>query len=190
MSAILDALEGQNRNLIQFAFWSGLRTSELTALDWSDVNLVKGEVIVSKAYTQVSNEIEGTKTEAGNRTVKLLPQAIIALTSQKKYTFLKGEEVFQNPRHNKRWAGDQPIRKTLWTPALKKAGVDYRRPYQTRHTYASMMLSADEPLAWLSNQLGHATILITAKVYAKYIKDSHPDAGMKADVLFNYENKA
>lgn len=189
-AAILAALEGQNKNLIQFAFWTGLRTSELTALDWSDINLVEGYVNVNKAFTQASNEIEGTKTAAGERKVKLLPQAISALKSQKKYTFLKGEEVFQNPRHKQRWTGDQPIRKTLWIPALKKAKVDYRRPYQTRHTYASMMLTAGESLAWLSSQLGHATVLITAKVYAKYIEGSHPDAGMKADLLFNSENKA
>lgn len=183
-SAILSALSGQERNLIQFAFWTGLRTSELTALDWSDVNIVEGYVSVTKAFTQASNKIEGTKTAAGNRQVKLLPKSLEAIKDQKQYTFLKGEEVFQNPRYGERWKGDQPIRKTLWTPALKKAGIDYRKPYQTRHTYASMMLTAEEPLAWLSSQMGHESILITAKTYAKYIKDSHPDAGMKADLLF------
>lgn len=188
-NAILSALRGQERNLIQFAFWTGLRTSELTALDWSDINLVRGEVSVNKAFTQAASEVEGTKTPTSIRIVKILPQALIALNAQKKHTFLKGKEVFQNPRYGERWSGDQPIRKTAWTPALKKAGVDYRRPYQTRHTYASMMLTADEPLAWVSNQLGHASILITAKIYAKYIKDSHPDAGMKADLLFSINSK-
>jgi len=34
--AILAATNGQKRNLFQFAFWSGLRTSELIALEWGD----------------------------------------------------------------------------------------------------------------------------------------------------------
>jgi integrase len=29
----------QEKNLIQFAFWTGLRTSELIALRWQDVDL-------------------------------------------------------------------------------------------------------------------------------------------------------
>ncbi len=31
---ILDIAQGQMRNLIQFAVWTGLRTSELIALEW------------------------------------------------------------------------------------------------------------------------------------------------------------
>ncbi|MDO6467838.1 tyrosine-type recombinase/integrase [Neptunomonas phycophila] len=36
---ILAQLEGQEKSLIQFAFWSGLRTSELIALRWEDIDL-------------------------------------------------------------------------------------------------------------------------------------------------------
>ena len=35
---ILHNLEGQGKNLIQFAFWTGMRTSELIALNWSDID--------------------------------------------------------------------------------------------------------------------------------------------------------
>ncbi|WP_316867790.1 site-specific integrase [Ralstonia mannitolilytica] len=37
----------------------------------------------------------------------------------------------------------------------------YRKPYQTRHTYASMMLSAGEYLMWVARQMGHANATIT-----------------------------
>lgn len=49
-----------------------------------------------------------------------------ALKAQKAHTFLADVEVFQNPRTLERWAGDGPIRKTMWVPAMKKAGVRYR----------------------------------------------------------------
>jgi integrase len=38
---------------------------------------------------------------------------------------------------------------------LKKANIDYRNPYQTRHTYASQMLSRGENPMWVAHQLGH-----------------------------------
>lgn len=180
--AILSTLNGQGRNLIQFAFWTGLRTSELCALEWSDIDFVRGFVRINKALTQHSDEPEDTKTDAGEREVKLLSPALEALKAQKAHTYLAGVEVFQNPRTGERWTGDQPIRKTLWQPALKRAGVRYRRPYQTRHTYASMMLMAGEHVMWVSRQMGHADWAFTARTYARFIPDDMPDAGSKAEI--------
>lgn len=164
-AAILANVVGQGRNLIQFALWSGLRTSELVALDWGDVDFVRGVVMVSRAMTQQSSAAEVPKTTAGRREVKLLVGALEALTAQKAHTWLAGAEIFQNPNTGERWTGDQPIRKTLWTYVLKRAGVRYRKPYQTRHTYASMMLSAGEHPMWVAKQMGHADWTMIARVY-------------------------
>lgn len=181
--AILDALNGQHKHLIQFALWTGLRTSELVGLEWDDVDWIRGTVLIQRAKTQYSRKPETTKTRSGNREVKLLEPALAALQAQKQFTFLEGQRIFKNPNTNKNWDGDQQIRK-FWKWALKRAGVRYRRPYQTRHTYASMMLSAGEPLAWVSKQLGHSTVTMTAKAYATWIPDSQPEAGNKAVNLF------
>lgn len=182
---ILNQLTGQLKNLIQFAFWTGLRTSELVALAWGDIDWVRNIARVERAKTQYAAEAETTKTKSGERDVKLLPPALAALSAQKSYTFLEDGQIFHNPRTNLPWLGDQAIRKTLWIPALKRAGIRYRPAYQTRHSYASMMLSAGESLAWISHQLGHSNVIMTAKVYAKYIPDCHPDAGLKAVALFS-----
>jgi integrase len=181
---ILDHLTGQGRNLIQFAFWTGLRTSELVALDWGDIDWNRGEVRISRAMTQAADKAEVTKTTSGKRDIKLLRAAREALEAQKAFTYLKGEEVFQNPRSLERWNGDQPIRKTLWAHALKKAGVRYRRPYQTRHTFASMMLSAGEHPMWVAKQMGHADWTMIARVYGRWMPDADVGAGSKAELLF------
>lgn len=182
--AIIEKLEGQARNLVQFAFWSGLRTSELVALEWGDVDWQRGVVRVSRAKTQAAGEHEDTKTRAGRREVKLLGPALAALNSQKAFTFLAGKEVFHNPRTGVPWAGDQPIRKTMWEPALRRAGVRYRRPYQTRHTYASMMLTAGESPMWVAQQMGHADWGMIRRIYGRWIPDAVPDAGNKAERMF------
>jgi len=185
---ILTELNGQAKNLIQFAFWTGLRTSELIALEWDDINLNRKSVSIIKALTQSATEAEAPKTKPGKREVKLLRPAINALENQRKYISKKYQNIFLDPKTNIPWTGDQSIRKTLWTPALKRANVRYRKPYQTRHTYASMMLSAEEPLAWVSNQLGHASVYFTAQTYATWIPDSQPDIGNKAVKKFAYND--
>ncbi|MDN4500741.1 tyrosine-type recombinase/integrase [Pseudomonas mosselii] len=189
--AILTSLDGQAKNLVQFALWTGMRTSELVALDWGDIDWLKGEVYVTRAMTQAAaGEAEVTKTLSGKRRIKLLAPAMEALVAQKDHTFLAGNEVFQNPRTLERWKGDQPIRKTMWAHAVKKAGVRYRRPYQTRHTYASMMLSAGEHPMWVAGQLGHSDWTMIARVYGRWMPSADIGAGSRAEELWggNWKN--
>ena len=142
-TALLGALSGQHHNLILFAIWTGLRTSELVALEWGDIDFVRGIIKVQRAKTQHASKPETPKTKSGNREVKLLPPALSALTDQQQYTGQENKRVFKNPNTGKDLRGDRCIRK-FWEWGLKQAGLRYRNPYQTRHTYASMMLSAGE----------------------------------------------
>jgi len=176
----------QDRNLIEFAFGTGLRTSELCGLDWSDIDWRRGMVRVSRVLTSGMDAPEsGAKTAAGVREVKLLQPALTALQAQKSHTFLKGCEVFQNPRTGERWTGDKSIRQGMWEPALRKATVRYRKAYSTRHTYASMMLSAGESPLWVASQMGHTDWSLTAKRYARWIPADMPEAGEKAERLWS-----
>ena len=110
--------------------------------------------------------------------------ALEALTRQKQYTYVAGREIFQDPRYNQRWLGDFPVRTNLWLPAIRRAKVMYRRPYQTRHTYASMMLTAGEDPMWVAQQMGHSDWGMIRKIYGKYIAEDRPDAGAKATAMF------
>jgi integrase len=182
---ILEHLDGQGRNLVQFAFWTGLRTSELVALQWADVDLVRGEVRIRRATTQAAKgAAEVPKTTSSKRTVKLLAGARAALEAQRSHTQTAGAHVFHNPRTGEPWEGDGPIRKTLWQPALQRAKVRYRYPYQTRHTYASMMLTAGENPMWVAKQMGHADWGMIRRIYGRFMPEAVPDAGAKAEALF------
>jgi integrase len=92
-NAILAAcVEPQNRHLFQFAFWTGLRTSELIALEWQDVDWRRGVVRVRRA--SVRKHVKPPKTRAGERDVMLLPPALEALQAQRPYSELKGGRCF------------------------------------------------------------------------------------------------
>lgn len=181
-AAIIEHLPDDGRPLIQFALWTGLRTSELVALEWDDVDTVRRKARISRGITQASRgQAETPKTAAGVREIDLLPAALDALKKQKMISdHHDSGRVFLNPRTGEPWTGDQAIRKTLWAHALKRADVRYRRQYQTRHTYASMMISAGEPIAWVSRQMGHTSVVLTAQIYSQWVPSSSDRPGMLA----------
>lgn len=168
ISRILNQLDGQERNLIQSAFWSGLRTSELIALRWEDVDFPNNRFYVRTAI--VRQREKTTKTTAGIRTVELQPAAKEALESQSVFT--KGNHrVFNDPTTDQPWKGDHIIRKRIWIPALDQAKVEYRNPYQTRHTYASVLLSMGKSPMWVAQQMGHKDWGMIRKVYGRWVND-------------------
>lgn len=113
------------------------------------------------------------------RDVLLLPPALEALQQQKKYTFGEKGRVFHNPQTKKPWETSQQIRRTQWMHILKKAGIRYRNTYQTRHTYASMMLSQGENIMWVSKQLGHVDVEMVIKTYGRWIPDNSSQSGYR-----------
>lgn len=180
--AVIAKLRDGENNLFRFFFWTGLRTSEAVALNWSDIDFLRGCVRVRRAMTgEAKGVAEFPKTAAGRRDVKLLDPARAALLAQKALTFMAEADgpVFINPTTRERFTGPKQIRK-VWQTALKRASVRYRRPYQTRHTYASMMLSAGEHPMWVSEQMGHRDWTMIARVYGRWMPSADAEAGNRA----------
>lgn len=58
------------------------------------------------------------------------------------------------------------------TPAALKAaylGLDKRRPYQTRHTTATLMLASGENPEWIARLMGHANTQMLFTVYSRFV---------------------
>jgi len=185
---ILSALSGQVQNYFSFAFYTGLRTAELIALRWSDIDWKNSIIRITKSFT--CGEETSTKTRGSVRDVVLFPPALKALELQKTYTFEFDQHIFHNPINNKPWLSDKAIRESFWIPALEKAGVDYRNPYQTRHTYASTMLSVGEYPIWISLQMGHTNTNMLFQRYARWIPDRFPNAGDKIRNFWSQDGHA
>ena len=56
-----------------------------------------------------------------------------------------------------------------WRRILKRAGIGHRSYKDLRDTYASSLLTAGVQLGYVSSQLGHADVAVTARHYAKWI---------------------
>jgi integrase len=66
-------------------------------------------------------------------------------------------------------ATTKPFAKPSGPPALQRANDKYRTPYQTRHTFASMLLSRGENPLWVAEQMGHKDWGMIRKVYGRWI---------------------
>lgn len=170
VNALLDSAGNKQwENLFKFAIHTGLRSSELCALRWEDIDFIHKTAHVQSA--SVSGVIKGTKTKAGTRKVDLTEEAMLALTQQKAFTFMKNATIFEDPKTQKPWANADAIRKKAWVPTLRKAGIRYRNPYQTRHTFATRQISQGVNLFWLAGQMGHKGPEMLFRHYGTYLKE-------------------
>jgi integrase len=157
-----------------FWAWTGLRTSELIGLRWDDVAGDLGSLRVWRSI-RLGRE-KRTKTSSGVRDVPVLEPARRILRDLDRRD---GQLVFPHPVTGKGFHGDRQVR-TIFHRDCQTAGVRKRPgPYTLRHTFASMALSAGEPIGWVSTVMGHNDPTITLKVYAKWIPSVMPDAGAK-----------
>lgn len=154
--------------MIRFAAATGLRPGEYLALRWSDVDTLKEEARVNRTV-QAGRIVDGIAKTAGSlRAIVLSHRALDALSD-----LVEPEDrtrlIFQNSAGNvlnwRTWG------ERAWTPALRGAGLAYRPPYQLRHTFATLALSADTPIPVqdVSRQLGHKHIDTTLKHYTRWM---------------------
>lgn len=172
-------MDDPHRNLIEFWWNTGLRHGEAFGLRWEDVDWRKSVIHVQRAI--VAGKLVPTK-DAEDRFVHMGPRAVKALKAQRTLTELAGEWVFLNPDTGQHWLTHKEIQKKFarW---CRKAKVRPRPPKQLRHTYASMALSAGEPALFVMNQLGHSSLVMLERHYAKWMPRANERAGAGFDVL-------
>jgi integrase len=180
---------GQAANFVEFWMWTGMRTSEIFGLRWANVDLANCSVLVAEAVVRGVQK-DNTKTNTA-RTVKLNSIALAAITRQKAHTFLADDFVFNDPRYDTPWVDERAFRRSYWTPTLKRLGIRYRRPYNMRHTYATIMLMAGMNHSFCAKQLGHSVEMFQ-RTYSKWIDGQQDDAEMgrlEATLSLGYPQK-
>lgn len=183
IAAMLKAARIDERLMVQFWFQSGLRPGELIALAWPKIDWIHDRArIDSNAITgmvegKIRQVFTTPKTAAGVRDVDLNTMAMDALRAQKAVSFMGGGLIWMNPRTGEPWEHEAQIRKTLWEPLCRRAGVRYRNPYQARHTFASTRLTDGANPYYIADQLGHEDVQMVFKIYGKFISKNYQKAG-------------
>lgn len=157
--------------MCEFWFLTGLRTSELHGLRWGSVDLRQGTIHIHEVMVRGKSKAT-TKTNK-DRQIKLPQRALDLLKAQKANTYLRGEHVWDDPRNDGGpWVDERPFRRSYWTPTIKRLGIRYRKPYQCRHTNATMRLMAGQRLGYAAQQMGH-TVDMFVHTYTRWINDGH-----------------
>ena len=183
ITAILAACaDDQERNLWRFAFATGMRTSEFIALEWSSVDWVHNRVSMDRVKVEGITK-DDAKTDAGHRQIDLRQGAFDSLKAQQQHTALAGGAVFHDARSGEPWTNDGVL-KQRWMRILRKAGVRYRNPYQTRHTFASTLLSAGLNPLYVAKQMGHRDTEMINRHYGRWIEQGNDEATRQQSAEF------
>lgn len=152
----------RDRTMILVAAYSGMRWSELVALRWTDIDLDRALVVVSRA-ADLANATKAPKS-GKPRTIALLDPAVNALRKWRDYATSDGI-VFPSKRGT-------PLGTSWYKPrgplgrARAASGIHFE-PHQLRDTYVSILIASGEvsELA-LSLVVGHSSLQTTKKHYA------------------------
>lgn len=181
VKAILNTVREDFKPYYTVRFFTGMRTSEVDGLKWKNVNFERREIYIKEAL--VNGILGPTKTDGSNRTIQMSPQVYFAFVQQKQRSFKHSEFVFCN-REGK--ALDyRAVNRRVWHPLLRYLGLEPRRAYQSRHTAATLWLSAGENPEWIARQLGHSTTEMLFRVYSRYVPNMTRQDGSAFEAMLN-----
>lgn len=181
INGLLDAgtssvLEVRDLAMFELFYSSGLRLSELTALNLTDLDLSDKSLIIRMG--------KGGKS-------RLLPIGSKAISALEHWLQLRGNmaggnetAVFISTRGSRLGQRSVEVRLTLW--CKKKGIVEHVHPHMLRHSFASHLLESSQDLRAVQDLLGHSNIG-TTQIYthlnfqhlAEIYDKAHPRAKKK-----------
>ena len=142
----------RDKVIIELLYGAGLRVSELTQLNWSDINLTQSNV---KCFGKGSKE---RIVPMGKEALKIILQYKEQMSAIKGRTLL-AKPVFINGR------GQRLSRLVVWQTIkrLAKAAHLYKKlsPHTLRHSFATHLLENGADLRVVQELLGHTSIITT-----------------------------
>lgn len=176
--------------LLLCAFRTGLRLGELLGLAWEDVDFEANLIEVQRSY---SHGHFSTPKSHKSRLVDMSNQLKQTLHAHKICLFQKfhgqlPECLFEDnsiqlvfPNRGGKPLDPDNLRCRVFHKIIEKADLPRFRVHDIRHTFASLLLSQGEPLNYVKEQLGHASIQTTVDVYGHIIPGSNRNAVNRLD---------
>lgn len=185
VNMILSKVRKDYQNYYYVRFFTGMRTGEIDGLKWKYVDFENRQILIRE--TLVEGEESYTKTNASQRVIDMSQPVYDALKRQYIATYHLSKSVFCNLEgkpldHNN-------VTKRIWYPLLAHLGLEKRRPYQSRHTTATLWLAAGEAPEWIARQMGHATTEMLFRVYSRYVPNLTRKDGSAFERLINNQHK-
>lgn len=165
VNLILSSVRLDWRDYLLVRFFTGLRTGEVDGLKWVNVDFERREILVRETFSM--GRWEYTKNDGSQREVEMSSIVYKALRERYEHRDPGVELVFH--ANNGSAVHTPNFLRRVWTPLLAFLKLKYRKPYQTRHTAATLWLAAGENPNWIAKQMGHSTTNMLFSVYARYV---------------------
>lgn len=184
VNKIIETVREDYRNYYTVRFFTGMRTGEIDGLKWKYIDFERKQILVRE--TIVNGGTEYTKNDGSQREIPMLGPVFDALKEQYEATGKLSSYVFCNAQgkpldHNN-------VTKRVWYPLLSYLSMNKRRPYQTRHTAATLLLASGENPEWVAHILGHSSTEMLFKVYSRYIPNATRQDGSAFDRLLQQQD--
>lgn len=168
---LLEHLRKPFKTMVAVAALTGLRVGELLALRWRAVDLTSGTLQVSESVYE--GKFQTPKSETSTRTIPIghVTRWLLETHRQRSIWRQPDDLVFPNQQggpyqtHN--------LRNRVLRPAAKAAGIGRVSWHQLRHIHASVLHDLGVPAKVVQQQLGHAAVETTLKVYTHAIPETH-----------------
>jgi integrase len=199
-AAILFDASGAANDRFVALWWlfatTGPRMGEATGLQWSDVDLERGVVVVKRALQRqkgVGLIFVEPKSASSRRAVRLPRVTAAALKDHRKRQL--EERLTAGPKWR---AHDLIFCTTIGTPldparlrkafhrALKRAELPDMRPHDLRHTTATLLGARGIHPKQVQELLGHSSITLTLGTYSHVFDTMHKAAAEEMDALFGH----
>jgi integrase len=171
---LLEELGEPYRTMVLVAVCLGLRASEIVGLQWGDFNWEDQTVPVRRSV--VHGRVGDTKTEASLLPLPIDARLGDALQEQRRRNLYAGLEdwVFANPAGRPR--SQESILAHQLKPAAVRAGSGKIGWHTFRHSYSTMLRSAQVDLKVQQELLRHSTIQSTLNIYTRAIPKQKREA--------------
>lgn len=173
--------------LLRLAAVTGARRGELCALKWSDLDLSKGILTISRSIASDKNDHmveKDTKTHS-NRSIALDVDTCKILEDWQNTCNDRAQKCNVNLTSQEFIFSDLPDGSQCWRPGrvtlafmrlCKRLDIKDVRFHDLRHFAATRMLVAGVPVKTVSGRLGHADAATTLNVYAHFVETSDAQA--------------
>jgi integrase len=134
----------------QLSILTGMRTGEALGLRFEDFDEQNRVIKIRRSLTR--GVLDLPKTDASIREIPLLRPVWELMEKRRKWNPHSSPWFFYSD-----YRGIMGLKKirTIWKNFLKVFGMEPRRLYATRHTFASLALAAGENPLWVAKVLGH-----------------------------------
>lgn len=164
---MVDDVRSDFRDYLFVRFFTGMRTGEIHGLRWKCVDFERREILVRETFTM--GNFEYTKNDHSQREISMSQPVYEALKRQFEVTGMRGRDGLVFCTRNGSPIDAKNFTSRIWKPMLEDLGIEYRRPYNTRHTTATLWLASGEAPEWVARQMGHANTTMLFQVYSRFV---------------------